>query len=75
MWTFSSDRGQDIDEFKYFKRWFEEVGERPAVKLGMQAGSAMPREVPDVNEDEKKRLGNMLYNQRARTAPKTGGLL
>ena len=75
-WTIGwKAQGQDIDEFKYFKRWFEEVGERPAVKLGIQAGSAMPKEVPDMNEDEKKRLANMLYNQRARPAPKTGGLL
>ena len=75
-WTIGwKAQGQDIDEFIYFKRWFEEVGERPAVKLGMQAGSAMPKEVPDMNEDEKKRLANMLYNQRARPAPTTGGLL
>ena len=25
-------KGQDIEEFKYFKRWFEEIGKRPAVQ-------------------------------------------
>ena len=27
-------QGQDIEEFTYFKRWFEEVGQRPAVQRG-----------------------------------------
>ena len=75
-WTVGWEaQGQDIDEFKYFKRWFEEIGERPAVKLGMEAGNAMPKQVPDASENEKKRLAKMLYNQRARPAPKTGGML
>src|SRR5207302_1657163 len=35
-WTVNwKAQGQDIEEFKYFKRWFEEIGERPAVKRGM----------------------------------------
>ena len=29
-WTVNAEaQGQDINEFKYFKRWFEEVGNRP----------------------------------------------
>ena len=32
-WTVNwKAQGQDIEEFKYFKRWFEEIGERPAVQ-------------------------------------------
>ena len=31
-------QGQDINEFKYFKRWFEEIGKRPAVIRGMAVG-------------------------------------
>ena len=31
-------QGQDIEEFKYFKRWFEELGARPAVQNGMAVG-------------------------------------
>ena len=68
-------QGQDIDEFRYFKRWFEEMGERPAVRLGMEAGNEMPEKVPDMGEKEKKQRVKMLYNQRARPAPETGGLL
>ena len=68
-------QGQDIDEFRYFKRWFEEMGERPAVRLGMEAGNEMPEKVPDMGEEEKKQRVKMLYNQRARPAPETGGLL
>src|SRR5262249_4761224 len=41
-WTVNSKaQGQDIEEFKYFKRWFDEIGERPAVKGGM-AGRTHP---------------------------------
>ena len=75
-WTVGwATQGQDIDEFRYFKRWFEEMGERPAVRLGMEAGNEMPEKVPDMGEEEKKQRVKMLYNQRARPAPKTGGLL
>src|SRR5262245_40677249 len=35
-WKF---QGQDIDEFKYFKRWHEEIAARRAVVKGMAAGS------------------------------------
>ena len=39
-WTVNwKAQGQDIDEFPYFKRWFEEIGERPAVQRGMAAGA------------------------------------
>jgi len=32
-WTVNwKAQGQDIDEFKYFKRWFDELGARPAVQ-------------------------------------------
>jgi GST-like protein len=35
-WTVSwQAQGQDINEFEYFKRWCEEIGNRPAVNRGM----------------------------------------
>src|SRR5262249_62353028 len=34
-WKF---QGQDIEEFQHFKRWFEELGARPAVQKGMAGG-------------------------------------
>ena len=61
--------GQDIEEFKYFKRWFEQMGERPAVQRGM-AVTAGPGEDPEtLSPDEKARRAKLLYNQRARPAP------
>ena len=39
-WTVGWEgQGQDIGEFKHFKRWFDEVGNRPAVKRGMETGN------------------------------------
>ena len=32
-------QGQDIDEFKHFKRWFDELGARPAVQRGLAVGA------------------------------------
>ena len=39
-------QGQDIEEFKYFKRWFEEVGSRPAVQKGMAVGGDLAGDRP-----------------------------
>ena len=39
-WTVNwKAQGQDIEEFKYFKRWFEELGARPGVQRGMAVGA------------------------------------
>jgi GST-like protein len=67
-------QGQDIGEFKYFKRWFEELGDRPAVQRGMAVGSEMQNDYSKLSKDEADALRAMLYNQRARPAPATGGL-
>ena len=74
-WTVNWERqGQDIDEFPYFKRWFEELSERPAVKRGMEAGSEFSVDYSELKPEEIEHLRKMLYNQRARPAPE-GGLL
>ena len=65
-WKF---QGQDIEEFKYFKRWFEELSERPAVKRGMAAGADLSTDVAKLPKEEQERIRKMLYNQRARPAP------
>src|SRR5258705_157506 len=67
-------QGQDINEFPYFKRWFEELGARPAVQRGMAVGSDMTQDFSKLSPEEIDRLRKMLYNQRARPAP-AGGLL
>jgi GST-like protein len=58
--------GQDLAEFPYFKRWFEEVGARPAVQRGMAVSAGPPEDVSQLTEAEKARRAKLLYNQRAR---------
>jgi GST-like protein len=62
-------QGQDIEEFKYFKRWFEEMGARPAVQRGMAVGAGMSEDPSTLSQAEKDRRAKMLYNQRARPVP------
>jgi GST-like protein len=59
-------QGQDINDFKYFKRWFEELSERPAVQRGMDVGSDMSLDLEKLSDDEKAALRKIMYNQRAR---------
>ncbi|NCF78233.1 MAG: glutathione S-transferase family protein, partial [Proteobacteria bacterium] len=74
-WTVNWDlQGQDINEFKYFKRWFDELSERPAVQRGMAVGADMQNDYSSLPEEELAALRALLYNQRARPAPATGGL-
>ncbi len=66
MWA---AQGQDIEEFKHFKRWFEMMSARPAVQRGL-AVTAGPAEDPATQTpEEQARRVAMLYNQRARPAP------
>ncbi len=74
-WTVNWEgQGQDLADFPYFKRWFEELGARPAVQRGMQAGSDLSVDYDKLSPEEIEALRKMLYNQRARPAP-AGGLL
>jgi GST-like protein len=69
-WTVSwQAQGQDIEEFKYFKRWFEEMGARPAVQRGMAVGSDLSEDLTKLTPEERERRTKLLYNQRARPAP------
>jgi GST-like protein len=69
------EQGIDIDEFKYFKRWFNQLSERPAVQKGMAIGEDQKQDYSKLSEKEIERVVSLLYNQRARPAPETGGLL
>jgi GST-like protein len=70
-WTASWKlQGIDLDEFKHFKRWFEELSARPAVEKGMAVTSGLPPEDPvTLPAEEQARRRKLLYNQRARPAP------
>ncbi len=63
-------QGIDLDEFKYFKRWFEELSARPAVIKGLAVAPVGPVEDPaSLSPEEQARRRKLLYNQRARPAP------
>ena len=69
-WTVNwKAQGQDIEEFAYFKRWFEEIGARPAVQRGMGVGSDLSTDVSKLSPEEQARIRKILYNQRAQPAP------
>ena len=65
-WKF---QGQDIEEFKYFKRWFEELGARPAVQKGMAVGADLSVDNTKLPPEEQARIRKLMYNQRARPVP------
>jgi GST-like protein len=69
-WTVNwQGQGQDIEEFKYFKRWFEEMGERPAVQRGMAVTAGPAEDYTQLSQEERERRMKLLFNQRARPAP------
>ena len=69
-WTASWKlQGIDLDEFKYFKRWFEEVSDRPALQRGMAVAAGEPEDPDSITPEEQARRRKLLYNQRARPAP------
>jgi GSH-dependent disulfide-bond oxidoreductase len=59
----------DIEEFKYFKRWFEKMGERELVQKGMAVTAGPVEDPASVSPEERERRMKLLYNQRARPAP------
>ncbi len=69
-WTVNWEaQGQDINEFKYFKRWFEEMGARPAVQRGMAVTAGPQEDYSALSDEERARRMKLLFNQRARPAP------
>jgi len=62
-------QGIDLDEFRYFKRWFDELSARPAVQRGMAVGVDVAEDPATLPPEEQERRRKLLYNQRARPAP------
>ncbi len=72
-WTANwAGQGQDIAEFPYFKRWFDEMSQRPAVQKGMAVGAELSEDPTTLSAEEKERRASIMYNQRARPAPAGG---
>jgi GST-like protein len=69
-WTVGwREQAQDLSEFKYFKRWFDEIGARDGVQAGMAVGENMAQDFAKLPPEEAARWRKLLYNQRARPAP------
>ena len=67
-WTVNwKGQRQNIDEFKYFKRWFEELSARPAVQRGL-AVTAGPTEDPETLIARRARAPREAALQPARPA-------
>ena len=66
-WTVGWEgQGQKIQDFPYFKRWFDELSARTSVQRGMAVGKEMTVDTSKMSPDDIKRLTKLLYNQRAR---------
>ena len=62
-------QGQDIEEFKHFRRWFEEIGARPGVQRGLAVGADLSTDQSTLSPEEQERIRKILYNQRAIPVP------
>ncbi len=67
-------QGIDPAEFKYVRRWLRELSERPGLQRGMAVGGDLKQDYSKLTEQEGRQLAAMLFNQRARPAPQTGGI-
>jgi GSH-dependent disulfide-bond oxidoreductase len=63
---------QDLAEFKYFKRWFDELSARPGLQRGLAVGTDLAKDVSELPPEEAERRAKLLYNQRALPAPPDG---
>jgi len=50
---------QNLDDFPNVKRWFQNVGARPAVKRGAEAGAEFQSAMLTMSDEDKKRLFNL----------------
>ena len=69
--TYLEAQGEDINDFKDFKRWWDELSERRGLKAGMAVGSDMTVDASQYTPEEIKQLMAQLFNQRARPAPES----
>ena len=51
------------------------LSERPALQRGMAVGSDLSQDYSKLPKEQLEKVVSLLYNQRARPAPETGGLI
>jgi GST-like protein len=63
-WTRNwKNQGIDINEFPNFKRWFEMIAERPAVKRGVEVLTALRKPLHD-DKAREQLFGSSQYQKR-----------
>ena len=57
-------QGQDLDDFKHLKKWFERLMDRPAVQRGMALGEEVRKTPTDLKKGGE--AWKLLFEQKAR---------
>ncbi len=69
-WTVNwKGQGQELDDFKHARRWFDELSARPAVQRGLAVGADWSTDAATLPPEEQARIRKLLYNQRALPVP------
>ena len=64
---------QNLDEFKYVRRWFDELSACSGVQRGLVIGSTLAQDPAQLLPEEAERRAKLLFNQRALPVSSTGG--
>ena len=63
-WTRNwKNQGIEINDYPYFKHWFEKIGARPAVKRGCEVLTALRKPLTD-NKAREQLFGSKQYQKR-----------